>query len=115
MVYSVTFAFSDGSVFGCGPERKPATRRIKEEGIRIDEDGVFREYLYSADGMRSWTAEQREKASTILANRLNTRRAIRELVVPELAELKAMLLDVQERLGQAEQAIAKVARPDTSA
>ena len=56
MVYFCTFGFQDGSVIACGPERKPFARRIKEEGIHIDEDGVFREALYSPSrGTRGMT------------------------------------------------------------
>jgi hypothetical protein len=107
MVYSYTFGFQDGSVIACGPERKPIARRIKEEGIHIDEDGVFREAHYSPTSWHAWKDEQRHEAVTILANRLNMRRAIRELVLTELKELKAVLLDVQKRLGHLEQAVYK--------
>ncbi|MCU0980787.1 MAG: hypothetical protein MUF25_16680 [Pirellulaceae bacterium] len=115
MVYSYTFGFQDGSVIACGPERKPFERRIKEEGIHIDEDGVFREALYSPTSWHSWNDEQRREAVTILANRLNMRRAIRDLVLPELKELKTVLLDIEKRLRQIEQAIAKADRRDATA
>ena len=102
MVYSNAFCMHDGSVFACGPERKPTANRIKQEGIFIDDDGVFKEALYDPTSWKSWSDDQREKLVTILANRLNTRRAIRELILPELAAIQATLADIQKRLDRTE-------------
>lgn len=102
IVHSTTFGFRDGSVVACGPEPKPSAKRIKEEGTYIDDDGVFRESYYGPNYWKTWDLKQREKAVTVLANRLNTRRAIRELVLPELASIQATLTDIQVRLNQLE-------------
>lgn len=101
-VYSVTFGFSDGAVTACAPERKPSPKRMKEDGIHICPDGVFREYKYSPTDWHSWEDEQRVRAVMVLANRLNTRRAIRELVLPELTAIQTAIADVRERLERIE-------------
>ncbi|MEL7499016.1 MAG: hypothetical protein AAFN77_15520 [Planctomycetota bacterium] len=101
-VYSIAHGFHDGAVFACGPERKPSEKRIKEEGIYVCPDGVFKEDLRSPTEWQSWDVEQRVKTVTILANRLNTRRAIRELVLPELEEIQNSLVEINERLKRLE-------------
>ncbi|QDV55474.1 hypothetical protein [Rosistilla oblonga] len=105
MVYSTTAGFYDGSVIACGPERKPSAKRMKEDGIFIDDDGVFKESHYSASYWKTWDVEQRVKAVTILANRLNTRRAIRELVLPEIAAIAATLDRIERRLDAIERSV----------
>lgn len=110
MVYSTTFGFHDGSVIGCGPDRKPSKRRVQADGIHIDADGVFREITYSPTYWHSWSDEQRAKAVGILAIRLNTRRAIRELVLPELAALNEVLLEIEKRLTRIEKALSSEKR-----
>jgi len=110
MVCSNTFGFHDGSVIACGPDRKPSPRKIKEDNLHIDEDGVFQEYFYSPTYWHSWEPEKRSEVVAILANRLNTRRSLRELVLPELAELKAVLCDIQKRLTNIEKQPGEVSR-----
>jgi hypothetical protein len=80
MVHAVTFGFNDGSVISCGPDRKPSNKRIKKKGISICPDGVFRGYYYSPTYWHSFDADARHEIAVTLANRLNTRRAMRELV-----------------------------------
>ncbi len=103
IVYSHASCMPDGSVFACGPDRKPTEKRIKNDGIFIDEDGVFRESKYGATDWHAWEVDQRVKLVTILANRLNTRRAIRELILPELEAIQSTLADIQKRLERIEQ------------
>jgi hypothetical protein len=97
-VYSVAFVFPDGSAFGCAPQRKPSDKRLKEDNAYIDEDLVFREYKYRPDDWVTWPDDHRRELSQIMAILLNTRRAIRELVLPELEGIKATLADIQKRL-----------------
>jgi hypothetical protein len=54
--------------------------------------------LYSPTEWHSWEAGKRHEAATILANRINVRRSLRELVLPEITELKSVLCDIQKRL-----------------
>ena len=45
MVFSWTYGFHDGAVIGDAPDRKPTEKKIKQDGLHIDEDWVFRETL----------------------------------------------------------------------
>jgi hypothetical protein len=97
-VYSIAFVFPDGSAFSCGPERKPSDRKIKEDGLYIDEDLVFKEHKYGADEWGSWPEDRRRELGQIMAIRLNTRRAIRELVLPKLEAIENSLSRIESRL-----------------
>ena len=109
-VYSWTFGFPDGAVIGVAPERKPTDKRIKEEGWSIDDDGVYRETLYDSDYWKTWEPEKRYKAVELLANRLNTRRAIRELILPELKSLHESIDSLRKQLDRIEDAITRNGR-----
>ena len=101
-VYSVAFVFPDGSAFACAPQRKPSSKRLKDDDAYVDEDFVFREQRYGPDEWVSWPVDHRRELGQIMAIRLNTRRAIRDLVLPELEGIKAMLANIQKRLDQIE-------------
>ena len=103
-VYSIAFVLPDGSAFACGPQRKPSDKRIKEDGAHVDDDFVFREYKYGPNDWHSWPENKRRELTQIMAIRLNTRRAIRELVLPKLEAIQASLADIQSRLGRLEPA-----------
>ncbi len=105
MVYSYTFGFHDGAVIGAGPNRKPSEKRVKSDGLWIDDDSVFQEYLYSPTDWCSWEPEKRTKTVEVLANRLNTRRAIRELVLPELRSLHQSIELLRDQLDRIERKI----------
>lgn len=105
MVYGVTFGFHDGSVLAFGPERKPSAKRIKEDGIHICPDGVFREYFYGPTYWHTFDDDARKELTRTLANRINTRRAIRELVLPELDAIKESLEKLHERISLVEKQI----------
>ena len=107
MVYSWTYGFHDGAVIGVCPDRKPTEKKIKEDGLHLDEDGVFRETLYDPTYWQSWEPEKRYKAVELLANRLNTRRAIRELVLPELKSLHESIDLLREQLDRIEGKLAE--------
>ncbi len=102
MVHWVTSGFNDGSVTGCHSELKVSEKRAKEEGIYICPDGVQREYTYKPSEFRGWKVEQRVRVSDILSNRLNTRRAIRELILPELVAIAETLQRIEDRLDRIE-------------
>ncbi|QDT05333.1 hypothetical protein K227x_37330 [Rubripirellula lacrimiformis] len=105
MVHWVTFGFNDGSVIACAPERKLSSKRIKEERIYVCPDGVQREYMHKPNELCTWSLEQRIRSCDILSNRLNTRRAIRELVLPEIAALADTLQRIEKRLDAIERYI----------
>lgn len=102
-VHYFAYAMRDGAATACFPTRKPSVKKIKEEGIRIDPDLVCQEFLYGASSPETWEPEQRIRTADLLANRLNMRRTVRELVLPELAEMGKALQAIQGRLERIEQ------------
>lgn len=101
-VHYVALAYRDGAVIACYPERKPSDKKMKEDGLRIDPDLVFRERHYRCDEFRAGELEQRVRTCDLLSNRINTRRALREIVLPRLDELETKLDAMQEQLDRME-------------
>jgi hypothetical protein len=101
-VHYIAFAFRDGAIVAGVPTRKYSKRRIKEEGVWIDQDLVMREGQYDVKTFERATDEQRVRMVDLLANRLNMRRTVRELVLPELANIEVSLADLHERLDRIE-------------
>jgi hypothetical protein len=107
MVYSWTYGFHDGAVVGVFPDRKPTEKKLKDDGLKIDEDGVFRESFYDPTYWHKWEPEKRTKLGEVLANRMNTRRALRELVLPELNAMQESIDSLREQLDRVEKLLAK--------
>jgi hypothetical protein len=80
------------------------------EGTRIDDDLVCQELHYGSHDFKQWEVEQRVRFSDILANRLNMRRAIRELVLPELATMQQSLAELSARFDRVEAALTTLQR-----
>ncbi len=68
----------------------------------VDADFVYREYHHGHNDIYEWSEDQRARASSLLADRLNTRRAIRELVLPELEAIKEFLDSLHQRISRVE-------------
>lgn len=79
-------------------------QRVKSNRLWID-DGVFQEYLYSPTDWHSWEPEKSANTAEILANRLYTQRAIRELVWPELRSLHQSIELLRNQLDRIERKI----------
>lgn len=88
----------DGTVLASHPIRKPAPKVMKRDHLRIDEDGVTIEH--SSGGQELTHAENRFRFQDLIAARLNTRRAIRELVLPVFAELRREIKLLRAEVGQ---------------
>lgn len=101
-VHYCATGYRDGAVVACFPERKPSDRRIKEYGLRIDDDLVSREIFYGCDNFAEWELDFRVRVSDLLANRLNMRRTTRDLILPELASIHAALAKIVDRLDRLE-------------
>jgi hypothetical protein len=106
-VHYTAFAFHDGAAVACSPHRKPSKKKLKEDGDRIDEDFVYREYYYTPQSVYEWSDELRVRFADLLANRLNMRRAVREIAVPHLEAIQTQLLALTKRLERIERALAK--------
>jgi hypothetical protein len=87
----------DGTILAAYPVRKPPPKTIKRDKIRINEDGVCHEYAGAGRELSDVYNESRMRFQNIIATRLNTRRAIREMVLPCLNKLQR---DVNEIRGQ---------------
>lgn len=106
-VHYTTFAFPDGAVTSCTPGRKPLPKRIKQDGLHIDADFVCKEYLSVPGEFCGWSDEQRVRFSDLMANRMNTRRAIRDIVMPVLADIQLSLEKLNNRLNDIERSLNK--------
>ncbi len=102
-VYSIAFVFPDGSAFSCGPERKPSAKRMKVDNMFVDDDLVFKEHMYGTTDWHAWPDQHRRELGQIMAIRLNTRRAIRELVLPELKVIQDSLHAIEVKLDAIDQ------------
>ncbi len=102
-VYSKAFVFPNGAAFSCAPDRRPSARQIKYDGIFVDEDFVFQEFKYKSSDWYGWPDQERRELCQIMAIRLNTRRAIRELVLPELKAIQSAMESLISRLSSIEQ------------
>ena len=94
-----TMRLHDGTVLAAYPMRKPAPRIINRDHIRFDEDGATTGD--SRDGRELTHVENRTRFQDIIATNLNTRRAIRELVLPVLAEMAAEVAGLRREVQQA--------------
>jgi hypothetical protein len=110
MTYRVS-TLHDGTILAACPERKPARRIMKRDHCRIDADGVLSDISRNGKELRDWHYEGRFRFQDIIANRLNARRAIRELVLPELAALRAALTALRSDLARLEELRDQVAGP----
>lgn len=108
-VHYTTFTYVDGAAWTCTPTRKP-----KQEKVASDADYVVNELLSSAKDFHDESDAIRARISDILATRINSRRAIREIAMPSLARIEASLLALHERLERIEQALA-LKQPPASA
>ena len=106
-VHYTTFTFADGAAWTCTP-----TRKSKHEQCR-DADFVVNELLSSAKEFHAESDAIRARISEILANRINARRAIREIAMPSLTRIEASLIALHERLERIEHALGLKQPPTT--
>ena len=78
-------------------------KTIKQDKLRIDEDGVSKEWLMSTKEFSDFDQSVRMRFQAVISNRLNTRRAIREMVLPELAELRKEIQTLRGQVQRIEQ------------
>ena len=90
----------DGTILVAYPVRKPHPKTIKNDKIRIDEDGVCHEYPSAGGHLSDVHNETRMRLQNIVATRLNTRRAIREMVLPCLIKLQSDINEIRDQLDQ---------------
>ena len=82
------------------PIRNPADRILKRDGRRVDADNVCVEFGRNGKELSDVNYEGRTRFQDIIAVALNTRRAIRELLLPELQQLKDEVAALRSALGR---------------
>lgn len=92
----------DGTVLAAYPIRKPSKQELKQERFRIDTDGVAREFADGGRNLSDIHNETRTRFQDIIATNLNTRRAIRELVLPRLDEVSEEVSKLRIQLDRIE-------------
>lgn len=94
MYYSAS-SLHDGTLIAACPMRRPAPRLLKERGKTIDADGVMEESSRNGKELSDSRNEGRFRFQEVITNRLNTRRAIRELLLKPLADLQSEVAVLQ--------------------
>jgi hypothetical protein len=100
--YFTVFALKDGTVASVLESRKPSKRALGR-GKRIDDDGVYREYVTDATTYDNHTDAQRIQKHITIATAINVKRALRQLVVPRLDRLAEQVSALQAQLDRIEQ------------
>jgi len=100
----------DGTVLAAYPVRKPTPHVIKRDHLKIDEDGVA--FVYSGAGRELSDVENqtRMRFQNIIATNLNTRRALRELVLPPFEEMRCEIATLRAELEDVKRAFAHASR-----
>lgn len=101
-MHYTAFAYADGAVTSCTPRRKPLPKEIKQDGLHIDADFVCKEFQSTPGEFGTWPDGQRARFSDLLANRINMRRAIRDIVIPVLADIQTSIEKLNKRLDEIE-------------
>lgn len=96
----------DGTVLAAFPIRKPHPRSLKRDGTRIDPDGVADGSSRGGKHLGDPQYDDRTRFQDIIANRLNTRRSIRELVVPPMAKLQEEVTSLRAEVARLAELVA---------
>lgn len=107
-VYFSVTAMHDGTVLTAVPIRKPAGRIMKRRCQKPDADNVCDERRGSYVESFPIDDPGRLRFFDIMANRLNTRRAIRELVLTRLDEMDRRIEAIQKQVEQIAQQVQHV-------
>jgi hypothetical protein len=113
-MHYTSLGLHDGTVLSAWPIRKPPRRVFKRECSPIDPEGVVKEHTRTGEEISSVDNTERWRPQTVIAINLNVRRALRELVLPRLAEtlgkveslkgqldrIEALLSSERNRVGQ---------------
>ena len=82
-------------------------RKLGAAVVRTDADGVTRTFPGAGHELSDVRNESRMRFQDIIANRLNTRRALRELVVAPLAELQAEVARLRLEVARLSESLAE--------
>lgn len=105
-VYFTATALHDGTVLSGRPVRKPSQESLRLLRSYIDADGVGVEFPGAGHELSDTDNDTRTRFQDIIAVNLNTRRAIRALVLPQVAEVMESLQELSARLERIESMLA---------
>lgn len=94
-VHYVSLSFHGGASYSASPDRKPSKKNCLAQD---DPDLVNREYFDGKEQYEKFPDDARRHVGAILATRINTRRAIRDLVLPELEAIKQSLSELHAKV-----------------
>jgi hypothetical protein len=97
-IHYMVSALHDGTVTSALPIRKPSKQQFKQERHRVDPDGVTIESASSGRQYANVDDPGRVRFIDLMASNLNTRRAIRELVLPRIEEVLAEVRRLHARI-----------------
>lgn len=92
----------DGTVLAAYPIRKPSKRAFKEDHLRVDADGVTIEHAGAGGQLSDVQNDTRTRFQDIISVNLNTRRALRAMVLPGLVDLARELQVLHAQLERIE-------------
>ena len=110
-VYFLAHTLHDGTVLASYPIRRPSKQELRREHVRIDPDGVARGFAVSGKNLSDVENESRYRFQDIIATNLNTRRSLRQLVLPLLAETLEEVGKLHARLDRIEALLAQRSDP----
>jgi hypothetical protein len=99
-MYYSAYCLYDGTVIGVYPIRKPMPRLIKQRKIHVDEDGACNEWFWNGKELADVKNDLRTRGQDLIAMRLNTRRAIREITQPWFIQLQSNIEQLRNQLDQ---------------
>lgn len=91
-------SLSDGTILAAYPSRKPNPRIMKRDGMTVDADGVVSEVVYPGSDLSDPSNEKRTRFQDVITNRLNARRAVRELAVEPIDALRRDISGLREEV-----------------
>jgi hypothetical protein len=101
----------DSTVLAAWPIRKPARTILRQEHIRIDPDGVTIEHSDAGREISDMSNDTRYRSQRVIAINLNTRRAIRQLLLPQLSKALTDLDSLRAQLDRIEAMVAAANGP----
>ena len=102
LMHYTSLTLHDGTVLSAWPIRKPPPSVLKRQCIPVDPEGVLHEYARAGKEISDVNNNERWRPQTVLAMNLNVRRALRDIVLPELAEALEKMQSLQGQLDRIE-------------
>jgi hypothetical protein len=96
--YYTAICLRDGTIICALPTRKPIRRILKRDKKSIDVDNIIESWRTSGIEYRTTEMEQRVRVMDIMTNSLNTRRNLRDLVLPTLDAIETRLSRIEATL-----------------